>query len=162
MTVTVSGGAGNPTPTGSVTLACGSTSLGTATLSGGSAQFTVPASSLATGSNTLTFVYTVNASSFGTYNNASGTGSVTVTVRSYMLTVNSAGLPSSGSHNLRVSGRRTTPAAAEPRRSRSPIPAGTPVTLTVAQSPFSDNSFPSSHGADAHRSASSRAAAICN
>ncbi len=77
VTVTVSGGTGNPTPTGSVTLACGSISLGTTALNGGSAQFTVPASSLATGSNTLTFVYTVDASSFSTYNNASGTGSVT-------------------------------------------------------------------------------------
>ncbi len=79
VTVTVSGGPGNPTPTGSVTLACGSIGLGTTTLSSGSAQFIVPASSLTTGSNTLTFVYTVDASSFGTYSNASATGSVTVT-----------------------------------------------------------------------------------
>lgn len=78
LTVTVSGGAANPTPTGSVTLACGSTTLGAATLSGGSAQFTVPASSLFIGPNTLTFVYTVDARSFGTYNNASGTASATV------------------------------------------------------------------------------------
>ena len=131
VTVTVSGGAGNPTPTGSVTLACGSTSLGTTTLSGGSAQFIVPASSLATGSNTLTFVYTVNASSFGTYNNASGTGSVTVTSPvTYILTVDSAA-PSSG---VTIS---ASPADDNSRSSgTTPFPltynAGTQVTLTAA------------------------------
>ena len=133
VTVTVSGGAGNPTPTGSVTLACGSTSLGTTTLNGGSAQFTVPASSLATGSNTLTFVYTVDASSFGAYNNASGTGSVTVTSPvTYILTVDSAA-PSSG---VTIS---ASPADNNSRSSgTTPFPltynGGTRVTLTAALS----------------------------
>ena len=133
VTVTVSGGAGNPTPTGLVTLACGSTSLGTTTLSDGSAQFIVPASSLAIGSNTLTFVYTVDASSFGAYNNASGTGSVTVTSPvTYILTVDSAA-PSSG---VTIS---ASPADNDSRSSgTTPFPltynGGTQVTLTAALS----------------------------
>ncbi len=78
VTVTVSGTSG--TPTGSVTLTSGSYSSGAVTLASGSAQITIPAGKLATGSNlTLTAGYTPDANSFSTYSSASGTGSVTVT-----------------------------------------------------------------------------------
>ncbi|MGB0063237.1 MAG: hypothetical protein WBP85_02235, partial [Terracidiphilus sp.] len=80
VTVTVSGG--NGTPTGAVELfgsnGFGGTGLGTATLSGGAAQFTIPASSLAIGSNGLAATYMPDASSSSSYTSASGTGSVTV------------------------------------------------------------------------------------
>jgi hypothetical protein len=75
VTITVSGGSGNPTPTGKVTLTGGGyTSEGTM-LSGGSATITIPAGSLAVGTDTLTATYSGDSN----YNPATGTGSVTVT-----------------------------------------------------------------------------------
>jgi hypothetical protein len=78
VTVAVSGGAGKPTPTGSVTLTSGSYSSGSQALSGGSVQITVPAGSLAIGTDTLAATYTPDAASADTYASASGTASVTV------------------------------------------------------------------------------------
>ena len=79
VTVSVSGGTGNPTPTGSVTVTSGSyTSSATALVSGG-ATINVPAGSLSTGNDTLTASYTPDSGSSSTYNNATGTASVTVT-----------------------------------------------------------------------------------
>ena len=54
--VIVAGGGGNPTPTGSVTLAGGGYTSAATTLSAGSATIVIPAGSLATGSDTLTAV----------------------------------------------------------------------------------------------------------
>jgi subtilase family serine protease len=78
--VTVNGGAGNPAPTGSITLTSGSFSL-TAGLSDASGStnsvtMTIPAGSLAVGTDTLTASYTSISS---TYANATGTAMVTVT-----------------------------------------------------------------------------------
>jgi len=80
VTVVVSGGTGNPTPTGSVTLSSGSYTSAAGTLSSGSATISVPAGSLATGTDTLTASYTPDFNSSSTYNSASGTASVTITV----------------------------------------------------------------------------------
>jgi len=77
--VTVGGGSGNPTPTGSATLISGSYASGAITLSGGSASFNISAGKLATGSDTLTVNYTPDTASSSIYQSASGTGSVTVT-----------------------------------------------------------------------------------
>ena len=74
VTVTVSGSSG--TPTGTVTLTNGTYSSGAVALSGGSAQISIAAGKLATGSDILTATYSSTSSS---YNNASGTGTVTVT-----------------------------------------------------------------------------------
>jgi len=80
VTVAVSGGSGNPTATGSVTLNSGSYTSAATTLSGGSATITVPAASLAVGSETLTASYTPDSSSSSIYNSSSGSSSpVTVT-----------------------------------------------------------------------------------
>ncbi|MGA3080002.1 MAG: C1 family peptidase, partial [Terracidiphilus sp.] len=79
MTVTVSGGAGNPTPTGSVTLTSGSYASAAAPLSGGSAAITIPAGSLATGGNTLWATYTPDSSGYAAYATATGTAGVFVT-----------------------------------------------------------------------------------
>jgi hypothetical protein len=71
--VTVSGGSGNPAPTGSVTLTGGGYSSAAATLSGGSATINIPAKSLAVGSDTFTVSYSPDAAGSATYNSATGT-----------------------------------------------------------------------------------------
>jgi hypothetical protein len=83
VTVAVSGGSGNPEPTGSVTLTSGSYTSTAATLSGGSATITVPGGSLAAGSDTLKAAYTPDSASSSIYNTATGTSAaVTVSVPS--------------------------------------------------------------------------------
>jgi hypothetical protein len=82
VTVGVSGGSGNPTPTGSVTLTSGSYTSAATTLVSGSAQIDIPAGSLATGSDTLSASYTPDSASSSTYKTATGTSSaVTVTLQ---------------------------------------------------------------------------------
>ncbi len=76
VTITVSGT--GSTPTGSVVLSSGSYRSSAATLSSGSATITIPAGSLALGSDALTVKYTPDGGS-SVYNSASGTASVTVT-----------------------------------------------------------------------------------
>jgi hypothetical protein len=77
-TVSVAGGSGNPTPTGSVVVSGGGyTSLAT-TLAGGSATITIPAGSLSIGSDVLTAAYTPDATGALTYTATSITTPVTV------------------------------------------------------------------------------------
>jgi len=78
VTVTVSGGAGNPTATGSIKLTGGSYSSSTANLAGGAATISVPGSSLAIGANTLTAAYTPDTAGAAVYSASTGTGTVTV------------------------------------------------------------------------------------
>jgi hypothetical protein len=80
VTVAVNGGTGNPTPTGSVTLASGSYTSGATALSGGSATITIPAGSLAPGNDTLSANYAPDANSSSTYTTASGTAATAVSV----------------------------------------------------------------------------------
>jgi uncharacterized membrane protein len=79
VTVTVSGGSGNPAPTGSVMLSSGAYTSVAKTLAAGSATINVPAGSLAVGNDTLTASYTPDAGGSATYNGATGTASVMVT-----------------------------------------------------------------------------------
>ena len=79
VTIAVSGGSGAATPTGSVKLSSGTYTSAATTLSAGSAVITVPAGSLATGTDTLTATYTPDSNSSSIYNSATGTGSITVT-----------------------------------------------------------------------------------
>jgi hypothetical protein len=72
VTVAVSGGTGNPVATGSVVLTSGSYTSSAATLSGGVATITVPAGSLAAGSDTLTATYTPDTAGAAIYTTASG------------------------------------------------------------------------------------------
>jgi subtilase family serine protease len=81
VTAAVSGGTGNPLPTGSVSLTSGSYSSAAATLNSGTATFNVPAGSLAAGTDALTVTYAPDAASSSTYNSASGSNSVTVTLQ---------------------------------------------------------------------------------
>ena len=80
VTVAVSGGSGNPTPTGSVTLASGSYTSAPVTLSNGGAAINVAAGLLAVGTDTLTVSYTPDSNSSSTYNSSTGSSSVTVTL----------------------------------------------------------------------------------
>jgi hypothetical protein len=80
VTVSVGGGSGNITPTGSVALSGGGYISAVTVLSNGSATINIPAGSLVTGLATLTVTYVPDATSSPTYNNATGSNSVTVTV----------------------------------------------------------------------------------
>jgi hypothetical protein len=77
--ITVSGGSGNPTPTGSATLISGSYSSSATTLAGGSASIVIPAGTLPIGSDTLTAIYTPDSASSAEFNNTSGSTSVYIT-----------------------------------------------------------------------------------
>jgi hypothetical protein len=81
LSVTVSGGTANPKPTGAVVLSGGGYTSAAVALSSGAATITIPAGSLATGSDTLTVAYTPDRSSSATYNSATGSTSVTVTAQ---------------------------------------------------------------------------------
>ncbi len=80
VTVAVSGGGGNPTATGSVTLTSGTYTSGPVNLSSGNATFNILAGALATGTDTLTATYRPDSNSSSTYNSATGTNTVIVTV----------------------------------------------------------------------------------
>jgi hypothetical protein len=67
--------AGYPAPTGTVTLTSGSYSSSAVTLSGGTAVVSLPASTLAAGTDTLTVSYTPDTS---TYASSAGSASLTV------------------------------------------------------------------------------------
>jgi hypothetical protein len=87
VTVAVSGGLGNPTATGSVTLSGGGYTSAPTALSGGSATINIPAGKLNTGTDTLTASYTPDSGSSSTYSSASGTGPVVVSAAVPTVTV---------------------------------------------------------------------------
>ena len=122
ITVTVSGVTGAPTATGSVKVSSGAYSSTATTLSSGSTTITIPAGSLAPGTDTLSAAYTPDTPGSLTYAAASGSGSIVVTTVKPGVTVT----PSSGtinpsqplSVNVALSGG-----------SGAPVPTGS-VTLT--------------------------------
>jgi hypothetical protein len=79
LTVVVSGGSGKPTPTGSIALSGGGYTSAASSLSGGSVTLSIPAGSLAIGTDALTVAYTPDSASSSVYNSGTGTASVTVT-----------------------------------------------------------------------------------
>lgn len=85
VTVAVSGASG--TPTGSIALSSGGYASTSTVLSSGSASITIPAGSLAAGTDTLTAAYTPDSSSSSTYGTASGTAAITVTQAAKVATV---------------------------------------------------------------------------
>jgi len=85
--VTVSGDSGDPAPTGSVIVTSGSYTSAAATLSNGSASFTIPAGSLAVGSDTLKVTYTPDVAGSALYNSATGTSSAVTVVAASSVTV---------------------------------------------------------------------------
>jgi hypothetical protein len=74
----VSGGSGRSAPTGSVILSSGSYVSSSAVLSQGIVIVSIPASTLAMGSESLTASYTPDTASSLTFNSATGTSSITV------------------------------------------------------------------------------------
>ncbi len=125
VTMTVSGGTGNPTPTGSVTLTSGSYTASATALKGGSATISIAAGSLALGSDMLTASYA------GDNNYKANTGGASVTVTA-------APIPS-----FALSGTAVTVAAGATAKNTSTItvtPAGgftgsVVLTASVASSP---------------------------
>jgi hypothetical protein len=95
VTVAVSGGSGNAAPTGTVILTSGAYVSAATTLANGSATITLPAGSLATGSDVLKAAYTPDSASASAYNAATGTATVAVTIPVYTLSVDSVS-PASG------------------------------------------------------------------
>ena len=93
VTIAVSGTSG--ATTGSVVLSSGNYTSSATVLSSGSTTITIPAGSLAAGSDTLTAKYTPDSASSATYNSASGTASVTVTQPATTPTVTVTPVPSS-------------------------------------------------------------------
>ncbi len=81
VTVVVTGGAGNPTPSGTVTLSSGNYSSSATSLSNGSATINVPAGSLVAGADTLTASYSGDSN----YLPNSGSASVTVIIPSFTI-----------------------------------------------------------------------------
>ncbi|MGA3161654.1 MAG: FG-GAP-like repeat-containing protein [Terracidiphilus sp.] len=80
LTVAVSGGSGNPTPTGTVTVQGGGYYPGSGQpLSNGSVTITIPAESLSLGNDQLTVIYMPDSTSEETYTNNNGSVTVTVT-----------------------------------------------------------------------------------
>lgn len=118
VTVSVSGGAGNSTPTGSITLTSGTYATEATTLSGGSAKIDIPAGSLSAGSDILTVKYTPDAASSSTYGAATVSTSVNVTLIVPTLTVT----PSSASI---TTAQPLTVTVAVAGGSGNPTPTGT-------------------------------------
>ena len=87
VTATVSS-AGNPIPTGSVTLTSGSYSSGAINLIVGTASIAVPAGALAPGIDTLSASYTPDSASSALYTAATGTATITVTKATPVITWN--------------------------------------------------------------------------
>jgi len=113
--VTVSGGTGNPTATGSVVLSSGSYTSATTTLTAGTASIVLPAGSLAAGTPTLTASYTPDPAGANTYK--ATTGTTTVNISKVAPTVLASASPSSittlqgTSVTVAVSGGTGNPAA---------------------------------------------------
>ena len=122
VTVTISGGTGSPTPTGSVILSSGNYTSAATTLTSGSAQFTVPAGSLAAGTDTLTATYKPDATSSPIYASVFGIGAVTVSAITPTVTVSPGSSSATAAQSLTVT-------VTVSGGSGNPTPTGT-VTLT--------------------------------
>ena len=90
--VTVSVSASSGPPTGSVTLSGGTYTSSASALNGGSTSITIPAGSLAPGPVTLKGTYAPDAASSATYNTASGTAAVTVSLATPTVSVTPSSL----------------------------------------------------------------------
>ena len=97
VTIAVSGGAGSPTPTGSVILSSGSYASAATTLTGGSATINIQAGLLSAGTDTLTAIYTPDSASAAIYTSATGTSSpISVTLATQTITFANPGTQTVG------------------------------------------------------------------
>ena len=104
VSVTVAGGTGYPTATGSVSLASGSYST-TLAFNNGTWTATIPGGSLALGNDALSVTYTPDATSASVFNTATGTASVTVVAAAYIIAATAVTIApgASGTSTLTVS-----------------------------------------------------------
>jgi hypothetical protein len=94
VTVAVSGGTGNPTPTGSVVLTSGSYTSAAINLTNGSAQnIDIPAGSLAAGSDIIKATYSPDTASSTTYITTSGTSSAIAVTQQTAIVVSAPSTP---------------------------------------------------------------------
>ncbi len=102
--VTVAGGAGYPSATGSVALTSGTYST-TLSLNNGTLTATIPGGTLALGNDAISVTYTPDASSASVFNAAIGTASVTVVAAAYTVAATAVTIVpgSSGTSTLTVS-----------------------------------------------------------
>ena len=134
--VTVNGGSGNPTPTGSVMLTSGKYASAAVIVNNGGATIQIPGGSLAMGVDSLAVYYTPDTASSTTYGDSSALASVTVNLVAPTVTVTLSSSNISTAQPLTV-----TVAVSGPANSPTPtgtvdlvgtgIPAGT-TTLTLA------------------------------
>lgn len=103
VTVNVTGGNGEPTPTGTVTLTSGSFQSASVALSSGEAVIDVPAGSLAAGIDTLSIAYAPDSSSTPTYYAGSGSNTVTVSKAAPVVTVLPSSLNITAAQSLQIS-----------------------------------------------------------
>ncbi len=89
--VSVSGGPGTPSATGSVALSSGTYTSAATALSSGIANITVPASTFTAGTVTLTASYTPDGSGSALYNSASGVSSAISVYTANTVAVNQSG-----------------------------------------------------------------------
>lgn len=145
--ITVSGGTGAPTPTGSVILTGGGYTSAIITLATGSATISIPSGSLTTGSDTLIVTYTPDISSSSTYTSVSNSASINVTtftvkgiaviVASGATTGNTSTItltPVSGFTGTVNLSCAITPTAASDPATCSLSPASVAISGTIAQS----------------------------
>jgi hypothetical protein len=104
VTIAVTSAAGNPTPTGAVTLTGGGYTSAATALTGGIATINVPAGSLAPGADTLTVSYPGDAN----YVAAAGTAPVTVTNPTFTITGTAVSV-APGAANVNTSTITVTP-----------------------------------------------------
>jgi subtilase family serine protease len=104
VSVTVAGGTGYPTATGSVSLASGNYST-TLAFNNGAWTATIPGGSLALGNDALTVTYTPDATSASVFNAAAGTAPVTVVAAAYTVAATAVTIApgASGTSTLTVS-----------------------------------------------------------
>jgi sugar lactone lactonase YvrE len=119
LTVSVAGPNGSPNPTGSVVITSG-TFTGSAVLlsAAGTATASIPAWSLATGTDPLIATYTPDTVSAATYEGAAGTVSVSVTMATPAMTVTLSSASITTAQSLGVSVSVAAPAG-------GPMPTGT-------------------------------------
>jgi hypothetical protein len=88
LSVSVSAGAGDAAPTGTVKASSGTYTSAAIRLTNGSAAIAIPPDSLAAGSDTISVAYTPNAQSFQIYTSATGnSSSVTVTAPAAVVSI---------------------------------------------------------------------------
>jgi large repetitive protein len=139
VTVTVNGGSGNPTPTGTIQITAPGFSPAPLTLNGGSASITIPAGTLSPGQSSILSTYEPDAASTSNYTSASV--NTTFVVTSTILNIPTVTVtPAVGSISL---GQALTVTVSVDQVSGSPMPTG---TVSLAGGNYTSTATPLSGG----------------